>query len=61
MDKLLRLLIEDVALVDKRFIGREIGDYNKKFADLCSKHLNSLEAKRMAPDKLIDELGKIKM
>ena len=50
MDKLLRILIEDVALVEKRFVGREIGDYNKKFADLCSKHLIGLEAKRMTPD-----------
>jgi len=60
MDKLVRLMIEDVALVDKRFVGREIGDYNKKFANLHSKHLTSLEAKRMIPDRLLDELDKIK-
>jgi len=61
MDKLLRILIEDVALLEKRFVGREIGDYNKKFAVMCSKHLTNLEAKRMIPEKLIDELGKLKI
>lgn len=60
MDKLLKLLVEDVALVDKRFVGKEIGNYNKKFANACSKQLISMEAKRMNPDELLDELGVIK-
>jgi hypothetical protein len=50
MDKLLKLLVEDVALVDKRFVGKEIGNYNKKFANAWSKQLISMEAKRMNPD-----------
>lgn len=60
MDKLLRLLIEDVATVDKQFVGREIGDCNKKFADTWSKQLINMEAKRMNPDKVLEDLGKIK-
>lgn len=60
MDKLIRLMIEDVALLDKRFVGREIGDYNKKFADTYAKHLSNLELKRMSPDKILDDLSKLK-
>ena len=32
ISQLIKLMIEDVANVDKSYIGPSIGDYNKKFA-----------------------------
>jgi len=46
-------MIEDVGSIQKRYIGREIGDYNKKFVENYSKPFVNLENKKLNPEMLL--------
>ena len=53
-------MIDDIASRKKRYIGLQLGDYNKQFAELWLKRLTDLKNKKLAPDGLLAELKQIK-
>lgn len=57
---LISLMIEDVACVNKKFVGTDLGDYNKKFAEKWSKYFETNKIRKLSLSALVQEMTVVK-